>query len=63
MWQLRAPSQWLKRAIVHVVSTAITRTLSFIQIVKRLWQHIRENNLQNPDKKTEILNDEVFEEM
>merc|ERR1712032_1784351 len=33
------------------------------QIVKRLWQHIRENNLQNPDKKTEILNDEVFEEI
>lgn len=31
------------------------------QIVKRLWQHIRDNNLQNPDKKTEIINDEVFE--
>ena len=41
----------------------VTRTLSSIQIVKRLWIHIRENNLQNPDKKTEILNDEVFEEM
>ena len=32
-------------------------------IVKELWAYIRENNLQNPAKKSEIINDDLFVEI
>ena len=32
-------------------------------IVKELWAYIRENNLQNPAKKSEIINDDLFIEI
>lgn len=31
------------------------------QVIKKLWEYIRANNLQNPKDKREILNDEVLQ--
>lgn len=36
------------------------RILSRPQVTKKLWEYIRENNLQNPENKREILCDEMF---
>jgi chromatin remodeling complex protein RSC6 len=33
------------------------------QIVKHLWEYIRANNLQNPAKKSDIINDDLFKEI
>lgn len=32
-------------------------------IVKQLWAYIREHKLQNPAKRSEIINDELFTEI
>lgn len=33
------------------------------QVVKALWAYIRENNLQDPAKKSDIVNDNLFKEI
>lgn len=33
------------------------------QVIKAMWEHIRENNLQNPDNKREILLDDAMEQV
>lgn len=33
------------------------------QIVKQLWVYIRANALQDPNKKSDIINDELFKEV
>jgi upstream activation factor subunit UAF30 len=35
--------------------------LSRPQVVKKLWEHIKGNNLQNPENKRQILCDEKME--
>ncbi|KAK9897336.1 SWIB-domain-containing protein [Cystobasidium minutum MCA 4210] len=38
-------------------------TMSRPKIVKRLWEYIREHELQDPNKRSDIINDDLFKEI
>eukprot|EP00850_Spirogloea_muscicola_P001545 SM000005S17342 [mRNA] locus=s5:1489082:1490959:- [translate_table: standard] len=56
-----APLQ-LSEPLVEFIGTGETH-LSRSEIVKRLWAHIKENNLQDPSDKRKILSDEKLKKL
>lgn len=40
-----------------------TKPLSRAEVVSKLWEHIKKNNLQNPENKREILADDKLEKV
>lgn len=55
---------WLASRILYASLKLIWLTqMSRPQVVKQLWVYIRANNLQNPAKKSEIVNDDLFKEI
>ena len=37
--------------------------MTHTQVVKQLWKYIKENDRQNPDKKTEIIPDDKMKKV
>ena len=54
------------RSLLTLTRSPLTLTRSLLthtQVVKQLWKYIKENDRQNPDKKTEIIPDDKMKKV